>query len=205
MSIELKELKRKDFGKAIDFAVTGMHFERYSKNRVLLRIYGRYFLYMELERATQVIAAYEEEKLAGILLAVIRGEEKRYHSAPRALYVKVVKGIMDLFFGDASSEYDDTNRQMLEEYIRKEDPDGEICFLAADPEIQGKGIGSRLLAELERREPGKKIYLFTDDNCTWQFYERRGFRRAGEKDIRMEIEGEEVPLKCLLYGRTMPC
>ena len=202
MSIELKDLQKKDFGKAIDYAVTGMHFERYTQNRMLLKIYGRYFLYLEMERATQIIAAYEGDKLLGIIMAAVDGEPKRYHSFWRSLYVKAIGFVMNHLLGGASSSYDDANRMILAGYRKEHETDGEICFLAADPNTQGKGIGSRLLAELERRENGKRIYLFTDNNCTWQFYEHKGFERVGEKEIRMDIAGADVPLTCLLYAKT---
>jgi len=104
MSIELKDLQKKDFAKAIGYAVTGMHFERYTQNRMLLKIYGR----------------------------------------P----------------GDGTGHTDH-------------------C---------GEG---------EALHP-----VFTDNNCTWQFYEHKGFERVGEKEIRMDIAGADVPLTCLLYAKT---
>ena len=203
MSIELKKLNKKDFGKAIDFAVTGMHFEKYTQNKTALALYGRYFLYLEMERATQIIAAYEGDRLVGIIMAVVEGEPKRYHSFWRCIYVKVFVFFMKHLLGGAASSYDDANSRMLADYKKNNRTDGEICFLAADPNAQGKGIGSKLLAELERRESGKKIYLFTDNNCTWQFYEHKGFERVGEKEIEMDIAGADVPLTCLLYAKTM--
>jgi len=203
MSIELKELDKKDFGKAIDFAVTGMHFEKYTQNKTALKLYGRYFLYLEMERATQIIAAYEGDSLAGIIMATVEGEPKRYHSFLRGAYVKVFSFLMNHLLGGAASPYDDANSSMLAAYKKNNKTDGEICFLAADPNAQGKGIGSKLLAELERREKGKKIHLFTDNNCTWQFYEHKGFERVGEKDVMMDVAGANVPLTCLLYAKTM--
>jgi len=203
MAIELRELKIKDLSKASAFAVKGMHFEKYTQNETLLKLYGRYFVYMEMERATQIIAAYDGEELAGVLMATVDGEKKKYHSFMRNLYVKIIGFVMDHLLGGAVSPYDDANGRMLSEYRRHEATDGEICFLAADPDIQGKGTGSKLLAELERRENGKKIYLFTDNNCTWQFYEHKGFKRVGEEEIDMDIAGNDVPLRCLLYAKTM--
>ncbi|MCI1135489.1 GNAT family N-acetyltransferase [Enterococcus gallinarum] len=44
-----------------------------------------------------------------------------------------------------------------------------------------KGLGTRLLNELQKRVQGKEIYLFTDSACTYQFYEKRGFQRQKEK------------------------
>jgi len=203
MSIELRELDKKDFGRAIEFASVGMHFEKYTKNETELALYGRYFLYLEMERATQIIAAYEDDKLAGILMAVVEGELKRYHRFWRSLYVKIFAFFQNHLFGGAASHYNDANRRILADYKKNHKTDGEICFLAADPNAQGKGIGSKLLAELERRENGKRIYLFTDNNCTWQFYEHKGFERVGEKEIKMDIAGQDVPLTCLLYAKMM--
>ena len=81
-------------------------------------------------------------------------------------------------------------------------PDGEIRFLAANPDSKVKGIGTYLLNELSMREAGKEIYLFTDTYCTCQFYERRGFERVGEKEIILELS-DDVGIKCLLYRKKL--
>lgn len=51
--------EKKDYKKAIQFAITGMHFNWFMDNRLLLNLYGRNFWYMEVNRATQVIAGRE--------------------------------------------------------------------------------------------------------------------------------------------------
>ena len=92
---------------------------------------------------------------------------------------------------------------MFINFSRKHQPDGEINFLAADPEAAERGIGTALLHELERREKGKTIYLYTDNNCTWQFYEHRGFKRVGEKQVALDFDDMgEVPLSCYLYSKV---
>ena len=91
---------------------------------------------------------------------------------------------------------------MFAAYTKYHTPDGEIRFLAANPDSKVKGIGTYLLNELSIREAGKEIYLFTDTNCTYQFYERRGFERAGEKEIVLELS-DDINLKCLLYRKKL--
>lgn len=88
------------------------------------------------------------------------------------------------------------------DYAKEHKPDGEIRFLSANPDLKVKGIGTKLLNELEKREKGKEIYLFTDDKCTYQFYEHRGFDKVGEEDITLELD-KKVPLKCLLYRKKL--
>lgn len=203
MEIQIRALKSVNFSEAINFAIQGMHFNRYVDNKLILSLYGKYFLYLELERSTQVIAAYNNQKLLGVLLADMKNEPKLYSSFWRRIYIKIFKVIMGIFVKGGQDIYDEANKKMFREYLKKANPDGEICFLAADPTAQGKGIGTRLLKELEKREKGKLIYLYTDNNCTYQFYEHKGFERSEEQQIEMEFGGKKVPLTCLLYSKQL--
>lgn len=203
MEIQIRALKSVNFSEAINFAIQGMHFNRYVDNKLILSLYGRYFLYLELERSTQVIAAYNNQKFLGVLLADIKNEPKLYSSFWRRIYIKIFKVIMGIFVKGGQDIYDEANKKMFKEYLKRANPDGEICFLAADPTAQGKGIGTRLLKELEKREKGKLIYLYTDNNCTYQFYEHKGFERSEEQQIEMELGEKNVPLTCLLYSKQL--
>lgn len=203
MDIKIKELRRKDFNKVIEFAIKGMNFNRYVNGKTELYLYGKYFLYLELKRATQVLAAYMGDRLVGVLMADMKNEQKKYSSFWRNFYVKIVDTVMAIAYKNGTAPYDTANTAMLKEYVKRANPDGEICFLAADPTIQGKGIGTLLLNELEKRQKGKLIYLYTDDNCTYQFYEHKGFERSDEKKIEIEIHGKTVPLTCLLYSKVL--
>lgn len=99
--------------------------------------------------------------------------------------------------------YEDTVKAQLGHYLQHNKPDGEIIFLAADLDIQIKGVGSALLHALEEKIPGKTIYLHTDDACTYQFYEHRGFQRIEEQDIVLEMPKGKVPLKCFIYSKQI--
>ena len=203
MNIEIQDLKREDYKKAIQFAIKGMHFDWYLDSNFLLQSYGRYFWYLEMNRATQILAAYADEKFIGILLAEIYGEEKKHCVWTERLYVKFVDIIQRLFFKDGAGLYEDTVKAQLAHYLQNNKPDGEIIFLAADPDAKIKGVGSALLHALEERISGKTLYLHTDDACTYQFYEHRGFQRVEEQDIVLEMPKGSVPLKCSIYSKTV--
>ncbi|WP_124100354.1 GNAT family N-acetyltransferase [Ruminococcus sp. Marseille-P6503] len=203
MQIELKALNKKDEKKAIQFAVKGMHFDWYLDNKIALNLYGRYFWYLETSRATQMIAAYADNRFVGVILAEINGEPKLNSSIWRKMYVKLAEGVQRFFFKDSVGVYDKANKKMYQKYIRTVQPSGEIIFLAADPDCGIKGVGSKLLAELENREKGKIIYLYTDNACTYQFYEHRGFERVGEERIELDMGNRKVPLTCLLYSKVL--
>lgn len=199
MRITIRELREKDCSRVIPFAIRGMHFDEYTKNPLALHLYARWFVYDEMEHATQGIAAYQGKRLVGLLLARMRGESRRYHSWWRSLYVRV----MTHFIRNRHSLYDRANRDMFHHYTQRVSPDGEITFLVADPQRQRQGIGRLLLQELQRREPGKWVYLYTDDNCTYSFYEHTGFQKAEERKICLHLQRKSVPLRCLLYSKQL--
>ena len=203
MQIQIKDIRKRDYKRAIQFAIKGMHFDWYLDSPFLLSAYGRYFWYLEMNRATHIYAAYADEKFVGILLAEIYGEAKIHRVWTERLYVKFVDIIQRLFFKGGAGLYDETVKSQLAHYKKSNKPDGEIIFLAADPDAKIKGVGSALLHALEEKIPGKTLYLHTDDACTYQFYEHRGFQRVEERDIVLEMPKGKVPLKCLLYHKTI--
>ena len=203
MNIEIRNPDKKDYKKAIQFAIKGMHFDWYLNSRFLLNAYGRYFWYLEMNRATHVYAAYAGNEFVGVLLAEIYGAKKVHQAWLEKLYVKLVDFIQKIFFKGGAGLYEDTVKAQLDHYLQNNRPDGEIIFLAADPDAGIKGIGSALLHALEEQIPGETIFLHTDDACTYQFYEHRGFRKAEEKDIVLEMPKGNVPLKCLIYHKTV--
>lgn len=203
VDITIEPLRKKDFNTARKFAVEGMHLNWYTSNRFELYLYSKYFWYLEMSRATKVFAAYMGDTLAGVLLVDMNGQPKVFKSFFHRLFVKFASFIINLGYKDASSTYDDTNKEILEAYKKTNKADGELNFFAVDPNIKGKGIGTLLLNELEKQEKGKQIYLFTDSGSTYQFYAHRGFDEVGRKDITLEIKNEAVPLTCMLFSKIL--
>ncbi len=203
MGIEIRDIRKKDYGKAIKFAIKGMHFDWYLNNSFLLKAYGRYFWYLEMNRATQIFAAYAGDRFVGVLLAEMKGKEKKQQSLPQKIYVRFVDRMQKAFFPGGAGLYEETTKEQLAHYLESHTPDGEILFLAADPDCGIKGVGTALLNALEEKEKGKLLYLYTDDACTYQFYEHRGFERVEEKEIVLEMPKGKVPLRCFVYSKKM--
>ena len=67
-----------------------MHFNFYVDNKTILNFYGRYFWYLELLNATQVLALYYGEELAGVLIAEIYDEPKCHKSLFKNISSKIV-------------------------------------------------------------------------------------------------------------------
>lgn len=158
---------------------------------------------MELNRATKGYGAYVDGRFMGVLLADIKGEPKKYYSSLRAIYVAFFDWLQNLIEGKGVGTYDNANQKMYQDFCKKYTPDGEIIFLAAEPDSKVKGIGTALLSAFETDEPGKLVYLYTDNACTYQFYEHRGFSRAEEQQIILDLQKRKVPLTCLFYTKKI--
>ena len=203
MDIELKNISKRDFKKAIEFCRIGMNVDYYTDKPFEIYLYSKYFWYMELLRATQIIGAYINGEMAGVLLADMKGEKKAYSSITSKIFIKTAEILMGIIFKGAANVYTETNDKMLAEFKETNLPDGEMNFLAVDPKLNGKGIGTVLLNELSKREKGKLIYLFTDSGCTYQFYDKRDFTRNCEKDIVFDLHDRNIPLTCFLYSKVL--
>ena len=145
MSIMFGDIQKKDYKHAVRFAIEGMQFNRYLENKLLLHLYGRYVWYLELNRATQVIAAYYDDKLVGIILAEIYGEARKQVSGLQSLYIRFFDFMQNLLYKDGVEPYDEANKEMAAQFEEHSKPEGEIIFLAADPNAIIKGIGTALL------------------------------------------------------------
>ncbi|MDR0983601.1 MAG: GNAT family N-acetyltransferase [Ruminococcus sp.] len=201
--MDIRKILYKDYGKIQKFAMQGMNFNMYTENKLELYFYTKYFWYLELNRATQILAAYDGNKLLGVLLADMKNQPKAAYSPFRNLYVKFMEWVMAVGYKGSSDEYEKANSEMLAEFKRTHSPEGELNFFAVDPEMKGKGIGTKLLSELERREKGKLIYLFTNTGNSFYFYERKGFKRSGSRSIEILMHGRKIPHDCYLYSKVI--
>ena len=201
--IKIQEIRKQDYKKARQFAIQGMHLDWYVNDKISLNLYARYFLNLELNRATKAYGAYVDGRFAGVLLADMQDEPKKYYSRWRAVYIRFFDWLQHLVAGDGVETYDRANQEMYAAFCKKHIPDGEIIFLAADPNSKTKGIGTALLSAFEADEQGKLVYLYTDNACTYQFYEHRGFVREAEQQVMLNLEKKKVPLTCLFYTKKL--
>ncbi|MCQ2056492.1 MAG: GNAT family N-acetyltransferase [archaeon] len=195
MNVSFKELQRKDEEKVIKFASEGMHLSWFVKNHSAQHISDRLYWYSCAFKATQIIAAYEEDRFLGVLAASIYGEKSCYHNPLGRILSKLISPIISLF--ELDDDWNDICYEMYNEYTKDNSPDGEILFFVTSPNV--RGIGSLLLSEFRRRNNGKIVFLYTDEGCNYGFYDHVGFKRMIEKSITLKIRKKTRNLKCFLY------
>lgn len=70
---------------------------------------------------------------------------------------------------------------------------GELSFFIVDGSCRGLGVGRALYASLMdyfAREGIREAYLFTDTDCNFSFYERRGWKRSGAHTEHYCLQGQ---------------
>ena len=98
MNVELKQIRKKDFGDAIRFAIEGLHFSDYATKKTELFLYSRYFWYDMILKATDAVGAYIDDKLVGVILADIKGKPRLIKSWYYKLFVKIADVIINFGF-----------------------------------------------------------------------------------------------------------
>lgn len=81
--------------------------------------------------------------------------------------------------------------------------DAEVVLLAVDAAARGRAVGRRLItrvADRLAREGFAHAFLFTDTDCSWQFYERLGLERRGAA----RPEDPLLPEEMYLYRLPVP-
>ena len=85
------------------------------------------------------------------------------------------------------------------------DPDFELVLFAVSDNARGLGIGSTLMDHAQRylaAQGASKAFLFTDTDCTWEYYEHRGMRRAAEQSFAND-ETQILPERMFVYEMNL--
>lgn len=101
-------------------------------------------------------------------------------------------------------EFIDASTRANEEMLGASDVDrdAEVVLLAVGAATRGLGAGSVLLdaaTSYLASRGHRNAFLYTDTDCTWEFYEHRGLKRLGRHKATRE-ERQLLPREQYLYG-----
>ena len=90
------------------------------------------------------------------------------------------------------SDIDEKNSQLLEKTHREYK--GEISLFIMNASYRGYGIGKKLFKAMihhMKKENVNSIYLYTDTDCNYKFYDHQGMDCRIEKDYSYEFHNTE--------------
>ncbi|MFD1418479.1 GNAT family N-acetyltransferase [Companilactobacillus keshanensis] len=167
------------------------------------KLYAEYFVHDAWINSTVAIAAYEDDQLCGVIMVRFNDEVLLNQNILDKIYVDAFQGVIGMVFDRNSYTYEQINHAMLKELQSKINLDGEITLFAVDPERKGQGIGSKLLKFLEQQFSGKQVYLFTDSNCSYQFYQHRNFAQFDARRMLEPGRKSDQKMTCFLFNKKL--
>ncbi|CAM2804849.1 GNAT family N-acetyltransferase [Actinomyces slackii] len=192
-----------DLADAEALASAGLRLDRFSRNALESWAYGRDVLCEAIARSTHLYGAYHAGRLVGFALADRHGGTRPYARSRFALYHRAFTLLERVFQRGGG---DDRYLAMREHLVSRLDPapDAEIILLVTEPEVTGKGIGSRLLDAVESDLAGQRVFLYTDEADNHEFFANRGYRLAARETLIEEDADGETDTVCVVLVRTLP-
>ena len=158
-----------------------------------------------LHGATFGRVALLDGKVVGVVFGAVDGERPSYKHLLEDLTPQILLML----------QADELDRLGMCEYISKQtavykdlitgikgEYGGTLDFLVLSKSAQGKGIGKRLWLALKEYLEAKsvaKVFLFSDSECNFGFYEKQGFVRRSKMDMSVVVDGEEDVTEQYLY------
>lgn len=189
--VELREFEEKDFRASAGILGDTWFGDEPETERVILG--GAAFADM-MRRVTYSQVALVDGKVAGVTLA--RAGDPDPQTA--ASWLRVADGLVEHLRDINAAEADRALvNARAENAIDAEllamsgcDERYEVVLLICSEDVRGLGLGKTLLDCSEAyliSQGAREAFLYTDEGCTWGFYEHRGLRRAAE--LHPESEG----------------
>ena len=179
-------------------------YDALSKNPKDAQRMSRVFLRGCLLRATFSCVAEKDGRVLGAILVNSKNEKRKGALRQNFSFLRAVLSLLLTKRGRQIGRFFLTFEKIDNELLENCPApfDGEICFFAVDEAARGTGVGKRLFSaamEYLRLQKAKTFYLFTDTSCTYQFYEKRGMGRLGERlvDFKPHID---YRLSMFIYG-----
>jgi len=203
--IELRTLEIKDLGAIKEIINEVWDFASLiQSDKVLDATLALYFNSVIMNATFAEVALFAGE-LVGVIFGSIEGAKPKFlHMLenPSAITMTLMqasdderRGICE-YFGKQSAVYD----ELLE--LQNETYDGCLDFIILSERVQGKGVGKALWNSLTtyfKEHDVSKLYVFTDTDCNYGFYDHLGFTRRAEKEVVYNFDDFEYTPVNFLY------
>lgn len=160
-----------------------------------------------LASATIGKVAVHQGEVVGVIFGSAKGQRKRYQPwRNRAGYI--IDALRMLVSNQANRRFAlSYQRGIAAVYQRliagkKHRYDGAIDLFVVLPGHQGLHIGTTLLDDILdyfRRVGGNRIYLYTDTNCNYGYYDHKGFSLVGKMPTSLQYPQQRLDLTVFMY------
>lgn len=191
------------------------HIHRYTRRRCLERSALENYLDECLQGSSHARVAVLDGKVVGVVMGRVRGEPilpGRVRRRARILAGRawlLTAGLPQWRTLRSFFSFERAYEELCEEARRAGtwSLSDEVTLFAVNSVARGRGVGSVLYRDLmsHLREHGRtELFLYTDELCTYRFYERAGLVRAAERNLDLEVPGLPGTVGVYLYAGRVP-
>jgi GNAT superfamily N-acetyltransferase len=191
-----------DLEEAERFASKGMLFEEGMKSSIAAWAYGRDTVCEGIFGSTKMYAARYHGALVGLLFASEKGIRKPYARSRYALFHKAF-ALLEAIRGRAD-DVESFNRARAALLESADAPcNVEILLFLTDPELKGKGVGSKLLDAFKRDFPNGTALLLADNTLPTSYFEKRGFSPVTGELFETGVETGDGEEQCQIFTKQI--
>ena len=191
-----------DLDEAERFAPVGVRLEPGNENTFEAWTAGRDAMCEALVRATHFYGAYYQGRLAGFLLAERKGERRPYQISRYTFFHWLYKRIHRELHGSEAVWFEEAKSEVVSSVTPV--PTAEILLFATDPELMGRGIGTKLLQTFESDYKGERVVAAVDGATDTAFFDRHGYVEAGSKTVSEALRPGDTEIRCRVFMKAIP-
>lgn len=204
-----RTLQKGDYDDIKELIDDAWHFDKYSDTPKTKKHILNAFMKGAMINQNYNQVAVKDGKVIGLLFGKIpqnKGFLKNIKYIPSAIYHS-----LHLNFGKFRRKMAKGFMNLQKVYIEllketKIDFQAELEFFIVHSKAQGHGIGKKLLLDYEeycKKSGVKNMYVYTDVNCNFGFYDYNGFIRQGSKPVTFELVTGDFTFDVYIYSKEL--
>lgn len=205
-----RQMKDSDYQQVKQLINETWHFERFFSNHATFRAYLNWYTHQMFAQANYGEVIEDSGKIIGILIGKKDCKNLSFsnvfHTVLSWIHLIIMFIVPKQYLQESYEQIDDQKiyRRML--LKQRQNYDGCIELFIVSSAYQGKGFGKKLvnnfLVDCEQ-EGLKRIYVFTDTMCNFNFYAHQHFNKVDQFDDDFIAKKERVAYKIFLYEYTV--
>jgi predicted N-acetyltransferase YhbS len=193
-TIIYRRLRKNDYAEIKNIFCEAFRFDEGDITPFFLKAYLSYYLHKYLRSCTFGLAAELDGRVAGFLLGRGRRPFFPFHHWQSRISLPLI-GFLLLFSEESRRRIiidraiDECNALLIRG--KRERFDGELLLLGVRDDLRKRGIGNELTRRFFdwlRASGKRRLFLFTDEYCTVDYYRKGGYTLEAEREL-------VVPLK----------
>ncbi len=207
MGVEYQELKKENYPEVKKLINDLEKFDQIIPDAYYVEKLLSLYLRKTLAESSYCQVAIYNGQVVGLIFTSAENDENSYNPITNS-----IRAFLDLFkIFISSSKHRQLLRAYKEEIFDKYDEfledredryQGEIKLFIVSPDHQDLHIGTGLLErafDYFREQEASRIYLFTDTDCNYGYYDHKGFLQTGVKESTLKLPGGDRDLTIFLY------